>query len=267
MRSHGYTGIIGVQTSEHIAAAHWQIVPESQRQLMVAARLRVKQEGIAQGFDDLLPCVELPQIASLFRHFPGNLNLIHLSVDNPLDAVQLDKVLFALRTRAIDNCDGFEIATPWPSVSMLESYRDAEKEWQDRTTGYRQTTRDPGVIVVRTPVTINGLYPDPQTIVDYVRAYVETVNTVVLDFRSPGNELLAIDIARCYLKALYANRLSVGIGIAGGISAQNVSQLASLVREFEGLSYEADICLHGFDHRLEEANIIEFVRQSYALLV
>lgn len=251
MLSSPYAGIVGVQTTEQIAAARWQRPINSTRQLMIAARLKIVREGLVSNINEKIPYTNLSDATTLFSRFSEHLNLFSLSVKNPIDALCLDQLMVSIYERATGNWNGFEITCPWPSIGMLESYR--------RQTG-KQTT-----IVVRTPITISGRSPEKQELADRVHAYADTVNTVVLDFGRPGNDLLDIERAAEYLRALYAARRCIGIGIAGGIGPDNVAKLQPLLAEFPGLSFEADICLHGFDHRLDPQQVIKFTHNSFHL--
>lgn len=251
MLSSPYAGIIGVQTTDQIAAAHWQRPINSTRQLMNAARLKIVREGLVSDSDELVPYTNLSDATTLFSRFSEHLNLFSLSIKNPIDALCLDQLMVSIYERATGNWDGFEIVSPWPSIGMLESYR--------RQTG-KQTT-----IVVRTPIKIDGHYPGKQELADRVHVYADTVNTVVLDFGVPGNDLLDIERAAEYLRALYAARHCIGIGVAGGIGPHNVAKLQPLLAEFPGLSFEADVCLHGFDQRLDPTHLIEFSRTAFSL--
>lgn len=251
MNSLPYAGIIGVQTNAHVANAHWQRPAHSARQLMVAARLNVARDGCARTDSAQMPYTDISEAAEIFGRFAEHLNLFYLSVPDQMTALCLDHVMVEIYQRALNNWDGFEIATPWPSVGMLESYR--------RQTGAQST------IVVRTPIKIGNRYPNAEELVDRVHAYTETVNTIVLDFGQPGNDFLDIELAATFLRALYADEGNIGIGFAGGIGHDNVERLRPLLTEFPKLSFEADVCLHDFDHRLDDKRTIEFLRTSFSL--
>lgn len=251
MNSTPYVGIIGAQTATHVANAHWQRPAHSARQLMVAARLNIVRDGCARTDNDLLPYTDISAAAAIFDRFPEHINLFYLSVPDQLMALCLDQVMVEIYQRALNNWDGFEIATSWPSIAMLESYR--------RQTGMQST------IVVRTPVNIGNRYPSVQELVDRIHAYAETVNTIVLDFGQPGNDFPDIEHAATLLRALYADNANIGIGFAGGIGHDNAERLRPLLTEFPKLSFEADVCLHGFDHCLDDKRTIEFLRTSFSL--
>lgn len=167
----------------------------------------------------------LDALETVFPNYHGVLNLIHFNTKQP-------EVLLTDMRDAQElcgpACDGFQLNVPWPEHEVLEMYRgDGQPEKR--------------VIVLQCgTAALDMVGNDPVELNDRLESYEGLIDYVLVD--PSGGKGLDFDLdfmVRC-LDVLSAHLPeSIGIGIAGGLHAQNLYKLWPLA-ERHGFRFSFD---------------------------
>ena len=145
---------------------------------------------------------------------------------------------------------GFQLNIPWPDPKLLDQYRAF------------QTGTDSIILQVGSNA-FAQVDNSPQELVKKLKAYKHVVNYILLDPSGGTGKLMAIGPMRDYLRAIFDAGLQLGVGIAGGLSAETLSMIEPIMAEFKGnISIDAEGRLRDEHDNLDLAKAKAYARRS-----
>lgn len=161
----------------------------------------------------------LGQLGSIFKNDIRALNLIHF---NTKDAGQLAGDMLIAHGMAGPYCDGFQLNIAWPDPRVLESYRTKMAALQKRH-----------VIVLQCGGNaLDQVNRDPDELAKRVAGYEGLIDYMLLDPSGGLGKAIDLGFATPCLDALEEFvPESIGLGIAGGLSAGNLWHLRPLLQK------------------------------------
>ncbi len=229
MKKPPYIGVTGFMTPQEVRAALRCFDPASERKLMVGVLASSKTlRGETNKYPNRYP--KTVDIEYIFQEHPAALNLIHYSTDEP-DGLSED--LLFLPAYCGPHLDGFQVNMCWPEVRGLQRVRRLFKLRHGRKY----------LIVLQIGrKAMEEVASRPKALADKVADYVknDAIDDILID--ASGGKGLPLDItkAREYLDELASRDLGIGLGVAGGLSAETFRPFAELLDEFPDLSGDAE---------------------------
>lgn len=240
----GITGIMNRSQVISIGAGALSLMYRSDRQIMIGVLVSSKTlSGQSNKHPHLYPSVKnLPEI---FVSDPRFLNLIHYNTDNSLLLRdELSKIIRLFKDG--NGLNGFQLNVPWPSISHLEDIKNAFPKLK--------------IVLQIGPEAFKQACYSPKRVMEMAGDYLPFVDYFLLDASSGFGKPLHAATLQPYLRELSAFS-TIGLGIAGGLGP-NVLHLAEpLIKEFPGLSIDAQSGLQK-DYALSVARAVEYIRQS-----
>ena len=215
-----YIGITGFVTKEEVTEILKLIPPSSKRLLMVGvlASWGTMYENKESG---RYPSIK--NISEIFIKHPLALNLIHYNTRN---TDTLCDQLVSLTAYGGKNLQGFQLNFTWPPIDQLK--------------GYRSIYKNNIIVMVITPQAFEDARRSPRLLISRIKDYKGLIDYVLLD-RSGGCGIsLDTIFMREYLHVLHAKDLGMRFSIAGGLSEDTLYLIEPLVKEFPGLSFDAE---------------------------
>ncbi len=126
-------------------------------------------------------------------------------------------------------CHGLQLNTCWPSVSELILFRT-----------FDSTSR---LIVQIGSNALKQVAYNPQRLVDKIEdSYIDFAQYILLDPSGGTGSDMDLHKTTLFLEEIYMRGLNkrVGIGIAGGLSAERIPYLEDIFQRFPGLSIDAE---------------------------
>lgn len=191
-----------------------------------------------------------PNVMDIGRYFPPHrlaLNLIHFSTDTPERLPEQLKQLTELGGRWLD---GFQLNVVWPDLSSIEFPPNMRVVLQIGERAIKQAGND------------------PHRVVEWIGAYLRDgkITDVLLDASGGKGVPLDPSMVRRYAWAIRrAFNDTVGIGIAGGLCAENLESIGELVREFPNLSIDAEGQLRTPEDHLDINKMISYIHAAVKL--
>lgn len=231
-----YIGITGFTTAEQARDTLALFPPSSDRCLMIGV---LASRRTCAGLPERMPKRHPPPdaIAGIFQDHPLALNLVHYYTDEP---ATLGSQLAALAERAGPGLDGLQINGCWPSRADLEEVRVARP-------GLR-------VVLQLNPASPGGSLGEVAGLVD----------DVLLDASAGQGRPIDPESALPYLEALAESGL--GLGVAGGLCAENLALLEPLLARFPALSFDAESRLRNADDDLDPSKVKQYVEGALRLV-
>jgi hypothetical protein len=209
-----YIGCSGLVSRAEVLAA-LAAFPDFGRQLMVGVLASEKTlAGQRNRWFRRYPRVE--NIAGVFLDDPRCLNLVHFGADEPPDATTLAR-LFDL---AGPLCHGFQFNGAWPWSANIETL----------CRMFERAGKTPRIVLQA------GLGTTAAQVGLYVRRGVAT--DVLIDASGGTGKPVDPEYAAFWFEKFRAMFPSLGIGVAGGLSAETVPQVAGLLQA--GASCDAE---------------------------
>jgi hypothetical protein len=212
-----YLGLSGVTTRAEVLAA-LAAFPACGRQLMVGVLASEKTlAGQRNRYWRRYPPVE--RIAGIFVDDPRCLNLVHFGADEPPDATTLAR-LFDL---AGPLCGGFQFNGAWPWPANIETLCRV----------FERAGKTPRIVLQAgfgTTAAQVGLYVNRGVVTD-----------VLIDASGGTGKPVDPEYAAFWFEKLRAMFPSLGIGVAGGLSAETVPQVAGLLKLGASVDAESGI--------------------------
>ena len=247
-----YIGITGFTSADEVAAV-LAAVPASPSCLLMCGVLLSNALLSGEPSDAPNRCPPPDAIAGIFSDDPRCLNLIH---HRPRPGANVADVLAKASEVGGANCHGVQInatrGAPWPDPDALAEYR---------------ARCDPRRIVFQAGreamASVDG---DRFRLAQRCAEYSGIVTDVLVD----ASEGLGIplDAARSehYLDAIASTAPDFGLVVAGGLSADNISDLLSpLLPRWAGVSIDAEGRLRDADDRLDVAAATDYLRAARQL--
>lgn len=228
-----YIGVTGFMSRDEVLAALEAIdhLPNwSDRKLMVGVLASSKTlAGQSNKWPNRYPKVD--DIAELFPADRRTVNLIHYATD---DCHTLGDQLEALVRLGGKYLDGFQLNVRWPDPSTIIVVPPYMR-----------------VVLQINPRALADADNNPATVAKFLTDYNGVISDVLIDASGGRGTLMDPIAARGYLEAIVAAHPKLGIGVAGGLSAQTVGQLQKLVDLFPKLSVDAEGRLRTTDDHLD----------------
>ncbi|HEX4961245.1 MAG TPA: hypothetical protein VF173_10440 [Thermoanaerobaculia bacterium] len=227
-----YLGITGFTTPQETAAIAAALPREAGRRVMfgVLADAATLEGGLG-------PSPRYPRredVATLLSAHPRAFNAVHYRPDSRRDLHgQLQRVAEIAGPRLA----GIQINAAWPSPQALTAFRGERPEIE--------------IILQIGRRALQIVGDSPARLTERITLeYAGTIDHVLLD--ASGGEGLLFDTDRSlgFLKALRDQRLDLGLGIAGGLSASTLGLAAPLIAEIPLLSLDAEGRLRDAEDRL-----------------
>jgi len=242
----GVTGCMSNQEVEHLL----RLMPEpiDPPQLLMVGVL-VSSKTMAGGKNKYPN--RYPGMNDVYRIFPDHgpaLNLVHYNTQEP-DTLyeQLMQMTDWWRYRI----NGFQLNVAWPDPRIIKRYVTA------------CPTKD--IVLQVGGHAFEMIGNSPTHLVERVKEYQGLIKCVLLD--PSGGHGTLLDMARMigYLDVLYASKVDIGIGIAGGLCAETLDHVAPLIKGFPGLSIDAEGRLRDGDDHLDLVKAEAYVQKALAL--
>lgn len=248
MRPQPYIGITGFTHRDQINAVVHDALPADTDRLVMAGLLVSNRtlKGETNKWPNRYPRPEL--LKNIFPRYNCLLNLIHFNTKEP------EKLLDDM-VRAQDmvgpNCDGFQLNIAWPDPRILEQYK---------KTAFRNK-----VVVLQCGGKAIEEVGKASNLAMRLRFYDGLADYVLVD--PSGGYGKDFNYAAMYsmLEWLYRDApKKMGIGIAGGLSPDNLDRLRPLLEEFE-FSIDAEGKLRHPDDTLDMATASNYLRKADSL--
>lgn len=241
-----YIGITGVMNRAQVAAigaGTLSLVSRSGRQIMIGVLVSSKTlAGQKNKYPHLYPPVK--NLSEIFSPDPRFLNLVHYSTDNPL--LLREELLKIIRLFGENTVNGFQLNTPWPYISHIEDVKTASPKIK--------------IVLEIGPEAFRQAGYSPERVMEMAGDYLPFVDYFLLDASAGLGKPLDAKALRPYLRELSAF-FTVGMGVAGGLGPDTLQLVEPLVKEFPGLSIDAQSALQK-DGTLRVGSAVEYIRRS-----
>ncbi len=177
--------------------------------------------GIPNSYPNEFPLIH--DVSSIFLSDQRVLNLIHY---NTHQRDELHGQLAQAKIFGGPNCHGFQLNIDWPNVSYLEKFR----------------KRYPKLVIVQQLSAKVMADTPPAAMAQRLSGeYANLIDHVLLDGSGGFGKPLDLGLCESYLDAFMRIRLhrKLGIGIAGGLCADELARIAPLVRAYPRLNIDA----------------------------
>ncbi len=231
MRPVPYIGITGISTNQQfwaVAKAHRnRRYPYLMEGLLVSHK---SLRGEPAKFPERYPRNE--ELCTVFALCSNTINLVHFNTNEP--GKLLDQML-EVDELVGPYCNGFQLNIAWPDPATLERYlsRRIRTPWRGK----------PVIVLQCGRAALEEYDRNPKKIAQVVAGnYEGLVDYVLIDSSGGKGEEFNTAFANECLSELFANCPSIGPGIAGGLSADNIQkQLGPLFKELpEPFSIDAE---------------------------
>lgn len=241
-----YIGVTGITSLREAQALLAGVPPSSERLLMVGVLASAKTlRGDTTKYPQRYPQVE--EIAGIFSDDARALNLIHFATDTQ---ETLGDQLRALVHLGGPRLHGFQLNVVWPSRDVLRVFHD---EFPDKhivlQIGKRAAEQEGD---------------DPQRVAERVATYEGLADYLLLDSSGGLGKELDAERSRAYLNAFTERKVNIGLGVAGGMSAETYHLVAPLLKEFPGLSIDAEGRLRNENDELQLERAKEYLAAAFA---
>ncbi|MBU6370684.1 MAG: hypothetical protein KGH93_01430 [Patescibacteria group bacterium] len=248
-----YIGITGFMLKREVDAC-LEVFPENEKCLLMVGVLASWKtvRNIRNKYPNRYP--DMHGISDIFPDSAHTLNLIHYNTDDP---ETLDQQLTVLEhSWGGEHLHGFQLNIPWPDPGSIEKYVKGHIERRGRL---------PSIVLQVGGYAFTMIGNSPKRLAEKIGEYDILVDTVLLDPSGGKGQLLDVDRMRGHLEALSAKNMQIGLGIAGGLSAETLDAVALLAKEFPRLSIDAEGRLRNKDDGLDLALAGAYVRKALRL--
>lgn len=231
-----YIGITGFTAAEPAREALALLPPSSDRLLMIGV---LASRRTCAGLPERMPRrhPDVDAIAGIFQDHPLALNLVHYYTDEP---ATLGRQLAALVERVGPGLDGVQINGTWPSRADLEEVRSVR----------------PGLRVI--------LQRNPASRAESLGELAGLVDDILLDASAGRGRPVDPESALPSLEALAGS--GVGLGVAGGLCAENLPLIEPLLARFPDLSFDAESRLRDAEDNLDLSKVKGYVEAALRLV-
>ncbi len=254
-----YIGVTGFCDTEEVkvaevAAFGFDSHPHPLKDYQLMIGILVSHKTLVGGkskFPQRYP--ELKIIKKLLFDSPDILNLVHYNTHNPHFSSELEQICEI----AGQNLQGFQLNICWPDPREIEKF----KRLNSISTIVLQISKHAFKKVGDQPkALVNKLKNDYSNLIEYALLDPSGGYGKEMDLQKTDDYLSEIHFAGLDQK--------IGIGIAGGLHAQNLSSIAPLVKKFPNLSIDAEGKLRDNDTDLLKISaMIEYITEAKKVLV
>lgn len=248
MKPASYIGVTGFVSREEVDSALKVLDQQSEksaRKLMVGVLASSKTlYGEKSGKPKRSPLIE--DIAKIFSPDPRALNLVHYANDGTTNILH---DLLKLKRLGGEFFHGFQINVPWPPAFYLMG---ANHGLRCVLQISRQALEQAG--------------NKPKTVSLMLEEYREKVTDVLIDLS--GGEGIPIDTekVRPYIEEICKRHPQLGIGVAGGLTAQNLDQIQGLIKKFPDLNIDTESRIRDSRDLIDTKLMHAYLGRAYELL-
>ena len=248
-----YIGITGFTTPAEVAAVLASL-PDTPERLLMCGVLLSNALLAGESSDAPNRCPPTEAIAGIFSDDPRCVNLVHY---RPQPGANLADALARASEIGGPNCHGVQInatrGVPWPDPAALVEYRERSQPQRIVLQAGREAM-----------ASVDG---DPARLAQRCAEYVGIVTDVLVD-ASEGLGL-PLDAGRSaeYLEALADAAPDLGLVVAGGLYADNISELLTpLLPRWSHVSIDAEGRLRDSGDRLDVGAAVAYLAAGMSLL-
>ena len=199
-------------------------------------------------------CPAPAAIAGVFSDDPRCLNLVHY---RPRPGANLADALTRATEVGGPNCHGVQInatrGAPWPDPAAL--------------TEYRQRSQPQRIVLQAGREAMASVDGDPYRLAQRCAEYAGIVTDVLVDASEGLGIPLDASRSERYLQAVASTAPTLGLVVAGGLSAANINELLSpLLPEWAAVSIDAEGRLRDGDDRLDLSATTAYLSAAVGLL-
>lgn len=219
-----YVGITGFMKREEINAVLNGFGPEQfgQFKLMVGMLVSSKtMNSLPNRWPGRYP--KKRNFGEIFTDNPLCLNIVHFNTDYPK---KLAEDIGAIAYLVGENLHGFQLNMAYPRRDQLEIIND--RDLADRL-----------ILQINAEV-LHGCKDNISLIMDYIQQYDDLVTDVLFDMSAGLGRFLDVDLASQFVEAFYTNFGHLNCVLAGGLNAENLMRISSLIRKYPKLSVDAE---------------------------
>ncbi len=244
-----YVGVTAVMTDVQAISLLNAIPHGSKHRLMVGVLASSKTiEGIPNKWPNRYPTLE--NIGGIFQDDPRALNLIHFNTKDP--SLLFEQMVKA-RSLAGPHCHGFQLNVAWPDPKILRRF-------------YMMRS-GPTIVLQVGGHAFACVNDSPRKLADKIaQEYAKYIDYVLLDPSGGLGRPFDTEVLRGYLRALDAKGLPLGLGVAGGLSADTLHLVTPLLDEFPDLSIDAEGRLRDKDDHLDVGAATSYIKNALSLL-
>jgi hypothetical protein len=249
MRPQPYIGVTGFMGQADVREILFVYPKDARHKLMVGVLMSNKTlAGEKNKYPRRYP--EKDAVADIFVDHPQALNLIHYHTSNSNHAMVMEMVnVMAL---AGPHCHGFQLNVRWPYPKAIEDYH------RDRRFGIFGHKDD--IIVLQCGRgAMEEVGNSPKKLAERVKDYDGLVSYVLIDPSGGKGEAFDSGFAYDCLCELTRAVPNMGIGVAGGLSAQSINNICNLLTTHPDISVDAEGRLRDTNDDLNITATVEYV--------
>ncbi len=245
MRPRPYIGITGVTTREQSEAIVERIPENPSHCVMIGLLMSGKTiRGEANRWPHRYPTRDMA--ATVFVRHPHILNLVHFNTKEVPEKLHHD--MLTAQALAGPHCDGFQLNIAWPDMNALADYR-ATLRFENRY-----------VVLQCGEQALASVGHSGRGLARRVREYVRfgLIDYVLVDPSVGVGKEFDINLALdCFHHISEIE--TIGMGIAGGLSAATLSRLDSIRKHHGNFSIDAEGRLRTPEDELDLAAVREYL--------
>lgn len=249
-----YVGVAGgITTAEEVAILR-QAMPEYPfRRLAIGALVNETTLHDGTVAEEPNRYIDIHNIARIFQRDPLLINLIHLSLD---DSRSLLPDMERLMMLGGANLNGFQLNIKWPDPGKLNKFR---AKWLE-------TRRSqPWVILQICKDALDEIDNCSVTLCQKLLDYNGCITDVLIDPSGGTGMLTDIGNLEKFVRAITFEHPGVGIGLAGGLRADNLKIVENLLWKFPNLSIGSGRLLINDDGSINLDQATAFIKKVFTI--
>jgi len=251
MRPQPYIGVTGFMDEADVREVLFVFPKDARHKLMVGVLASQKTfRGEQNKYPNRYP--DKDAIGKIFVDHPQALNLVHYHT--LVSDQMLASELMAVRQAAGPHCHGFQLNVRWPSPKALEIYHHAS------SIGFRP--KQDTIVLQIGHHAMMEVDANPEILAERVRQYKGLVDYVLIDPSGGKGEGFNKDFASECFAQLGVLAPELGLGIAGGLSADTIGNIEGFLTMWPDISIDAEGRLRNEDDHLEVGKATRYVVEA-----
>lgn len=253
-----YVGVTGFKDVDEIHNIIWRLADSHQgrleaRPLMVGVLVNNRTLGNDETEHRSARFPSMENVRSVFQQASdqGNLMTLRLAHFNTHFPESLGNQLISLAEQCFPYIEGVQLNCCWPDPKQLEAVRPEFRR----------------IVLQIGSKALADCKHDPKQIVERLRRYSGLITDVLIDPSGGTGQFADFQIMRPVLHAIKNWNYGIGLGVAGGLCADNVNclQLRLLFQEFPNLSIDAEGRLRTEnDQKLELIETESYITKAFS---